>query len=181
MEEKEGSIFHQDKLNGVRETVINAIGETMDLYGVTPSTGRLFATMYFYEEPMSLDEMARYMGMSKTRMSTTARALLDIKMVEKVWQKGSRKDLYRARQDFTDNFIYFFCRSWRRERDLSMQAIKEVEPVYKELMESENKDIKEQARGDWEKLNEARKYFCWLDKIIDFFESGEIFKYVPLE
>ena len=46
---------------------------------------------YFRRKPMTLDDMGREMEMSKTSMSTGVRTLLDLKMVNKVWSKGSRK------------------------------------------------------------------------------------------
>ncbi|WP_369011870.1 GbsR/MarR family transcriptional regulator, partial [Robertmurraya sp. DFI.2.37] len=66
------------------------------LYGVTESVGRLYGSLYFQEEPMTLDAMKDELGMSITSMSTSVRGLMELKMVEKVWKRGERKDLYRA-------------------------------------------------------------------------------------
>ncbi|MCF8010298.1 MAG: GbsR/MarR family transcriptional regulator [Clostridiales bacterium] len=171
--------FTRQELDKARQIVINAIGETMDLYGVTPSTGRLFATMYFNEDPMTLDEMAEAMEMSKTSMSARARNLTDIKMMERVWEKGNRKDLYQASPDFFKNFTSFFCNTLRREIDMSIQAIEVVEPIYKRLLESEEQEVIEQSQKDLDKLIEVKKYFRWLDKLKNVFENGEIFDFVP--
>lgn len=75
----------------IRKRVIEAIGRNMDLYGVTLSTGHLYGLLFFADKPMTLDDMGREMEMSKTSMSTGVRTLLDLKMVNKVWSKGSRK------------------------------------------------------------------------------------------
>ena len=71
------------KLEEIREIVIHSIASNIDLYGVPHSIGRLYGTMYFHNEPMTLDEMRDALGMSKTSMSTGVRSLLDIKMVNK--------------------------------------------------------------------------------------------------
>lgn len=56
---------------------------------------------------MTLDEMGVEMSMSKTSMSTGVRTLLDLKMVNKVWEKGSRKDLYVVEYDWYQTFTDF--------------------------------------------------------------------------
>ena len=44
----------EHQLDEAKDIVINAIGETMDLYGINRSVGNLFGTMLF-EDSMTLD------------------------------------------------------------------------------------------------------------------------------
>lgn len=97
----------QETLQKIRKRVIEAIGKNMDLYGVTLSTGHLYGLLFFADHPMTLDDMGREMEMSKTSMSTSMRTLLDLKMVNKVWNKGSRKDLYEVEMDWHQTFADF--------------------------------------------------------------------------
>ncbi|MBO8137077.1 MAG: GbsR/MarR family transcriptional regulator [Desulfotomaculum sp.] len=167
------------KLNEARDLIINAMAETMDFYGVTPSTGRLYGTMFFLEKPMTLDEMAKAMGMSKTSMSNTARTLLEKKVVEKVWQKGVRKDLYQAEQDFFKTFAEFFCHGWRREMEVNLKAINKAEPIIKELAESDDEQVREAAQKDLKKLENAKKYYLWLEQLVEAVETGKIYEFIP--
>ncbi len=48
------------------------------------------------------------MEMSKTSMSTGIRTLVDLNMVNKVWEKGSRKDQYEVERDWHQTFADFF-------------------------------------------------------------------------
>ncbi|MTI80260.1 MAG: GbsR/MarR family transcriptional regulator [Firmicutes bacterium] len=166
-------------LNEARDLIINAMAETMDLYGLTTSTGRLYATMFFLGEPMTLDQMAGALGMSKTSMSNTARTLLEKKVVDKVWQKGVRKDLYQAEEDFFKTFAEFFCHGWRREMEVNLKAINKAEPIIKELSESDDEEVKKVANSDLEKLDNAKRYYLWLERLVESVESGEIYKYIP--
>ena len=50
------------------ERYIQVIAKNMNLYGITPSVGRLYGTLYFAEEPMTLDQMRDALLMSKTSM-----------------------------------------------------------------------------------------------------------------
>lgn len=97
----------QAAVQKIRKRVIENIGRNMDLYGIPHSTGHLYGLLYFADKPMNLDEMGQEMKMSKTSMSTGVRTLLDYKMVNKVWEKGSRKDLYEVEYDWYQTFFDF--------------------------------------------------------------------------
>lgn len=59
-----------EKIEQARQDYIESLAETMEMYGLSPSMGRLFGIMFFHDEPMTLDEMRGLTGMSKTSMST---------------------------------------------------------------------------------------------------------------
>ncbi|MBM7646950.1 DNA-binding transcriptional regulator GbsR (MarR family) [Scopulibacillus daqui] len=165
-----------------RDIVINAIAETMDLYGVTPSIGRLYGTMYFKHHPMTLDEMKDDLGMSKPSMSTSVRKLQDIHMVQKVWQKGSRKDKYMAEKNFFRSFIKFFCKKWMREVNLNLEAIAMAESKLKKVIEAQDvdEDVKKEAEIDFQQLEESKVYYRWLKQLVRSIETEEIFEFLPV-
>ncbi|MFC7393477.1 choline uptake/conversion transcriptional regulator CudC [Scopulibacillus cellulosilyticus] len=173
----------QALIEEAREIVINAIAETMDLYGVTPSIGRLYGTMYFKHHPMTLDEMKDDLGMSKPSMSTSVRKLQDIHMVQKVWQKGSRKDMYMAEKNFFRSFIKFFCKKWMREVNLNLEAIASAENQLKKVLDASDieEDIKKEAEMDFNQLEESKVYYHWLEQLVSSIESEEIFKFLPVK
>ncbi|MBO8170419.1 MAG: GbsR/MarR family transcriptional regulator [Bacillaceae bacterium] len=168
-------------LEQARFRVIEAIAQNINLYGVTPSVGRLYGTMYFQEEPMTLDQMQEALGMSKTSMSTGVRNLLELKMVKKTWRKGVRKDLYEVEPDWYQTFIDFFCLKWRKGIDLNVQSMKKsVDDLQKLLQQPDlSEDDRETIRTDLNKLYEALAYYEWLDKLVDSLETEEIFEFIP--
>ncbi|MDR4886947.1 GbsR/MarR family transcriptional regulator [Fredinandcohnia sp. QZ13] len=171
----------EDKLEKARERVIDAIAQNMNLYGVTPSVGRLWGLMYFQDEPMTLDDMKQELGMSKTSMSTSVRNLVELKMVDKVWKKGIRKDLYEVEEDWYQTFIDFFTIKWRSGVSMNVSAIQKSLSDLKELIKDEqvSNEIKAEAESDIVKLNKALEYYFWLNRLVDSFESHEIFTFVP--
>ena len=169
----------KNKLERIRSEIGDAMAKTMDLYGVPPSIGRLYSMLYFSEEPLTLDELRDHMGMSKTSMSTGVRRLEKNKMVKKVWKKGVRKHLYEGETNFFNNFVNFFVPMLKREYEVNMEAIEKAEPELKKLAESDNQTVREDAKKDLQKLEEAKKYYLWLKKLADSIESGEIYKYFP--
>lgn len=171
------------KLLKTRRRVIESIGENMDLYGITLSIGHLYGNMYFNQGPVTLDEMSQTMGMSKTSMSTGMRTLHDLKMINKVWGKGSRKDLYEVESDWHQNFTDYFSIKWRKAVEHNMSALnrsnKEIQAI--KLQYEEESEIQVILDNDALKIDEALKYYKWLDRLIDSFESGDIYKLIPLE
>jgi DNA-binding transcriptional regulator GbsR (MarR family) len=171
----------EKRLEEARERVIDAISQNMNLYGVTESIGRLYGALYFQEAPMTLDDMKEELGMSKTSMSTSVRSLLDLKMVDKVWKKGVRKDLYQAETDWYQTFIDFFTIKWRNGISINVHAMEKSRADLQHLIRDEQVDeeVKEKARMDFEKLTAALEYYDWLNRLVDSFESEEIFKFIP--
>ncbi|QHS24568.1 GbsR/MarR family transcriptional regulator [Virgibacillus sp. MSP4-1] len=163
--------------------MINTISETMDLYGVTPSVGRLYAMMYFKHHPMTLDEMKEELGMSKASMSTSVKKLQEINIVQKIWQKGSKRDLFTAEKNFFHYFSRFYGNKWEREVRMFLASIQRAETQLKEVVEDSeiDEELREHARLDYEQLQEAQKYYYWLDRLTKLVQSGEIFDYIPIK
>lgn len=163
--------------------MIENIGRNMDLYGISISTGHLYGLLFFADKPMNLDEMGQEMRMSKTSMSTGVRTLLDYKMVNKVWEKGSRKDLYEVEYDWYQTFADYFDIKWRKSVESNIlvlrKALEEIEKLMKEHEDDE--ELHAVLQADRAKMREAEAYYRWLDRLIDTFVDGDIFKLVPKE
>ncbi|MBU5345111.1 GbsR/MarR family transcriptional regulator [Paenibacillus sp. FSL W7-1279] len=173
----------QAAVHKIRKRVIENIGRNMDLYGIPLSTGHLYGLLYFADKPMNLDEMGQEMKMSKTSMSTGVRTLLDYKMVNKVWEKGSRKDLYEVEYDWYQSFVDFFDIKWRKSVESNIlvlrKALDETEKLRK--AHEDDEELTAVLQEDQAKMREAVAYYKWLERLIDTFVDGEIFNYVPKE
>ncbi|TDG00630.1 GbsR/MarR family transcriptional regulator [Paenibacillus piri] len=173
----------EQAIHKARKRIIEALGKNMDLYGVTLSTGLLYGLMLFQNKPMTLDEMGEAMEMSKTSMSTGIRTLVDLNMVNKVWEKGSRKDKYEVERDWHQTFTDFFVIKWRKAVEMNLQALrKSISEL--EAMSAKHTDeepLQSYLESDIEKMKHAVSYYLWLDRLIDTLESGDIYKLVPKE
>ena len=173
----------KDQLDRARERIIETIAQNIHLYGVTPSAGRLYGMMYFHNQPITLDEMKEELGMSKTSMSMSVRSLSDLKMVERVWKKGVRKDLYQVQEDWYQSFIDLFSTKWKSSISMHIHSIQKSLSELKQLVSGDDasEEIKELAKIDIEKLDYILQYYKWVDRLIEAFESHEIFSLVPKE
>ncbi|MFJ5771827.1 GbsR/MarR family transcriptional regulator [Psychrobacillus sp. NPDC093180] len=171
-----------EKLEKARERIIETIAQNIHLYGLVPSAGRQYGMMFFQNEPLTLDDMTEKLGMSKTSMSTSVRALSDLKLVERAWKKGVRKDLYKVSDDWYQSFIDLFSIKWRRSVTLHLVAIKksltELEQLSTDPTASE--ELLEEVQIDIEKLKYIKNYYEWLERLVDVFEDQKIFDLVPI-
>jgi DNA-binding transcriptional regulator GbsR (MarR family) len=171
----------KDQLEKVRERVIETMAQNINLYGISPSIGRLYGMMFFHHEPLTLDEMKDELGMSKTSMSTSVRTLLELKMVDKVWKKGVRRDLYSVEGDWYQNFIDLFSVKWRSAISMNSNTIaKSIKELHNMLSNEQiTTELKEMIESDIEKLEYTLEYYEWLDRLVETMETHEIFKFVP--
>ncbi|MBP1949754.1 GbsR/MarR family transcriptional regulator [Virgibacillus litoralis] len=163
-----------------RDIMISAIAQSMVIYGVTPSVGRIYGVLYFSSEPLTLDEIKDQVAMSKASVSNGMRELLETDMVTKVWMKGDRKDHYVAEKDYLRNFITFFIKKIRQERNLIMKATEQVEPALEAIVKDTSDDqVKEEATKDLALIRNSYDYFNWTMRFANAMESGDIFNYLP--
>ncbi|MCE3203079.1 GbsR/MarR family transcriptional regulator [Paenibacillus sonchi] len=172
-----------ERISKARERVIDSIGKNMDLYGITLSIGHLYGYMYFNQGPVTLDELSRTMGMSKTSMSTGVRTLLDLKMIDKVWGKGTRKDLFEVVPDWHQNFSDYFSIKWRKAVEGNMSALSKSLNEIKQMKSdyADELEVEQLLNTDEVKIEEAIKYYRWLLKLIEALETGKIFELIPKE
>ena len=170
-----------DRLLHSRKRIMESITQNIHLYGQPPAAGRQYSMLFFENKPMTLDEMADELGMSKTSMSTSVRSLAEAKLVERVWERGVRKDLYKATDAWYQNFIDTFSVRWGRSISLHLSSIRRSHRELQELINDESTDAEviELAKQDMEKLDYMKNYYHWLERLVDAFEDHEIFDLVP--
>jgi DNA-binding transcriptional regulator GbsR (MarR family) len=119
--------------------------------------------------------------MSKASMSIAVRELDEIGLVEKIWKKGERKDLYQVEDDNYDSFIKFFCYHWRKALNPKYIALRKFQEDLNKLKKQDGLDEEtlELIDMDIEKLRAGLEYLDWLHRLIQSFESHEIFDYIP--
>ncbi|HLR59056.1 MAG TPA: GbsR/MarR family transcriptional regulator [Pseudogracilibacillus sp.] len=169
-------------MTAAKNEVLGAISETMDLYGVTPSAGTLYATLYLSDQ-MNLDEMRDQLNMSKPSMSTSVRNLHKKGMVKKRYQQGSRKHTYAAEKDFFKSFMSFYCQMWEREAEMNLESIEIAEEHLTEVIENEafSIEFKNEAKEMFDLIENSKEYYHWLNRLANSVKTGEIFTFLPKE
>ena len=161
----------------LRADMIEAIAQTMDLYGVNHSFGQLYGVMYFEDRPMTLEEMKNDMNMSKSNMSYAVRSLMESRMIHKLDEKRDRKDQYQADTDYFRTFQNFFGSRLQREIDVMTASMEEVIPELSEIILSRHTtaEERESCLRDLYKLQHAQQYYKWLQHFVSELQAGSYF------
>ncbi|MBN6885989.1 HTH-type transcriptional regulator, osmoprotectant uptake regulator [Cytobacillus horneckiae] len=169
------------KLNQTEEFFVDKIAENMSTYGVSTTVGRVLGIIYMNRKPMTLNELSEATGMSKTRMSQAVREMLELNIAEKVFEKGVRRDLYNVEQDYYQTFVSLFTSNWQKAINKNKLFEKKVKAELLLLLEQETLSADDEQKVN-DLLKEAKEwveYYQWLARLVEFFESGEIFNHVP--
>ncbi len=170
-----------DRIKHIEDQIVEKIADNMHIYGISTTVGRVLGIISMNRRPMTLDELSEATGMSKTRMSQVVREMVDLNIAEKVFEKGIRKDLYTVEQDYYQTFVSLFTSNWQKAIQKNKMFDKKMSAELRALMENEtmNEEAEQKINDLLKETKEWQDYYQWLAHLIDFFDSGEIFKYVP--
>jgi DNA-binding transcriptional regulator GbsR (MarR family) len=91
----------QRSLDQARAVFIEGMGAASATSGVLSQLqGRIFAVLFLEDHPLSLDEIAEALQLSKSNISINIRGLVEWHLVRRVSVPNSRKDHYEAASDF---------------------------------------------------------------------------------
>jgi DNA-binding transcriptional regulator GbsR (MarR family) len=89
-----------DTVHELQHGTMETMGRITSFWGFSKIMGQLYGFLYLSPRPLTLDEMAENLSVSKGNVSINIRALERWSMVRQVWVKGDRKDFYEAETDF---------------------------------------------------------------------------------
>lgn len=79
-----------------RREVVEAASRIFQTLGLPRSTGQVFGLLYLAHQPLSLDDLAAALSISKGSASMAARQLASLRAVRPVWVPGDRRDYFEA-------------------------------------------------------------------------------------
>ena len=149
-------------LEDIRNDLIHVIGEKAEKFGFSRIAGQLEGLLLFTNQPMSLDEMAERLEVSKGSVSTNIRLLERWKVVRKVYHKGARKNFYEIRGNI-----------WDIETEIMSTVVKDEIERVKSLMSNSETDLNA-IRGTTEEENEEIAFLQQrFSEINEYIESAE--------
>jgi DNA-binding transcriptional regulator GbsR (MarR family) len=82
-----------------RLEVIEAFGLISQVFGLPRSLGQIYGLLYLAPDPLSLDDIAELLGISKASASTGTRQLSAWGGIRQVWVPGERRDHFSVEPD----------------------------------------------------------------------------------
>lgn len=150
-------------LEQAQRNLIQGVGRISAFWGLNKAMGELYGLLYLSPEPMSLDEMADALGISKASVSIHMRGLERIGMVHKVWKVGDRRDYYEAEVDFWAIAKGIFRQREAREFD---QALNSVTESLKMVRAADEDADDAMVRFYLERLQHMQDFFRTLDTLV---------------
>ena len=93
---------------------VGEMGLTFEADGFTRIGGRLFGHLLLADRPLSLDEIAETLSVSKASVSTDARRLFEKGVVVRSGKPGDRRDYWQIAPDFFASLMQHRVERWRR-------------------------------------------------------------------
>lgn len=149
-------------IDRVRLEMIDAGGRTVQTFGLNRLLGQLYTLLYLSPEPLSLDEMAAELSVSKASISIACRQLAAWGALRQVWQRGDRKDYYTAERDFKAILNGGILESLRKKLDSAQRQIERS----LSMLEASGADG-DQGKYIQERLKEAEKFRSRMQRLID--------------
>ena len=143
---------YYEEIEEIRKIIIESLGRSFAFYGMNETTGYIYGLLYFEDQPLGLDEMAGKLGVSKATISLNIRLLLQLKMVQKIWMKGSRKDYYLAERDFNKIFQEALKSKELYQIRIVKEAIVQAKSSYQVLICRNSKELKRLVEADLKKI-----------------------------
>jgi DNA-binding transcriptional regulator GbsR (MarR family) len=105
---------------------VEAWGAMGSLWGINRSVARVHALLMANEEPLSLDDIADQLQISKGNASMSLRELRTFGVVRQVEVPGDRRDFYVTEPDVWTMFFRILRERKRREFDPALEAIRRL-------------------------------------------------------
>jgi len=149
-------------MNGTVEDIqndfIDTMGEMSERYGSTRVGGLLEGLLLLSREPLSLDDMAERLEVSKASVSTNIRLLERWKVARRVFNRGDRKNYYEVRGDL-----------WEIETEIVTTIMKEELDRFADHLARWKRDLAETEEGDPTDKTFLTKR---LEEIDEFLDAG---------
>lgn len=89
-----------EKLDRSRELLVQALGRQSSFWGLGKTAGEIYGALYLSPDPLSLEDVAARLGLTKGNISIAVRQLEQLGMVRRSWQRGDRRVFFEAEGDF---------------------------------------------------------------------------------
>jgi len=136
-----------EHLARAEDIFVETLGKTADALGISRIVAQIYAILYLSPRPLSLDEIAQRLKVSKGNVSVNIRILNDWQAVRKIWQRGSRKDYYTAELDIKKIIINKLKTGLTRRIGEIMDEISKMEVILNAANKNEAKLTPEEKKA----------------------------------
>jgi hypothetical protein len=108
---------------------VEGMGRYFEQFGLSRIGGRLLGLLMIAEEPLSLDDMATTLSVSRASISTNIRLVTTTQLAELVTKPGDRRDYYQFTQDAWGHALRAEMSSLPPLRRMATRALAALDPA----------------------------------------------------
>ncbi len=151
------------QVHELQHGTMETMGRITSFWGFSKIMGQLYGLLYLSPAPLTLDQMAEDIAVSKGNVSINIRALERWNMVRQVWVKGDRKDYYEAETDF-----WKIMRGVMKEREKKEfdQALGSIGGLRKKGEELHKKEKKPETAFVVDRLKSLEDFISTMDQMV---------------
>ena len=143
----------------VQDSTVAGLGRLAGFFGFSEVMGRLYGMLLLSPEPLSLDDLAEGLRISKGSVSMNMRSLERWGMAKEVWVRGERKKYYMAESDMWTVIRNVLSGREMREVQLALQVLGDSVVRLQQAEEELPADEREQAEYVLERIADLRSFF----------------------
>jgi DNA-binding transcriptional regulator GbsR (MarR family) len=148
-----------ESLIGVQDSTVAGLGRLAGFFGFSDVMGRLYGILLLSPEPMSLDDLAEGLQISKGSVSMNMRSLERWGMAKEVWVRGERKKYYMAESDLWTVIRNVLSGREMREVQLALEVLGDSVEQLKEAEDELTAEERDQAAYFLERIDDLRAFF----------------------
>lgn len=155
-----------DKLDRSRELLVQALGRQSSFWGLGKTAGEIYGALYLSPDPLSLEDVAARLGLTKGNISIAVRQLEQLGMVRRSWQKGDRRVFFESEGDFWKIAQLFLGLRHKPEFSQSFAMLEESVRLAAEAGQSAERDKL------LERLQSLQEFYRLVDRTVELVLSA---------
>jgi DNA-binding transcriptional regulator GbsR (MarR family) len=162
-----------ESLVTVNDSTVSGLGRLARFFGFSEVMGRLYGTLLLSPEPLSLDDLAESLQISKGSVSMNMRALERWGMAQEVWMRGERKKYYEAEPDLWQVIRNVVSGRERREVQMALEVLDESVDKLKAADDELTPEERELAQFYLQRLDDLQAFFHVAQMALETVVSSE--------
>lgn len=158
-------------MNSILEKTIDGFIENIGELGLSLGLNRvavqLYALLFMSNEPLSLDDMAERLKMSKGNISVNVRELEKWGAARRVWVKGERRDFYKAELDVFKIVTERLKIGLARRMGEAAEVVKQTEEAMRKGQSSFRDKDRKIAKVYGERLEKVKEMYTRLNGLVE--------------
>ncbi|MAU01781.1 MAG: hypothetical protein CL608_31990 [Anaerolineaceae bacterium] len=160
-------------LTAVNDSTVAGLGRLARFFGFSEVMGRLYGTLLMNPEPLSLDDLADTLRISKGSVSMNMRALERWGMATEVWMRGERKKYYQAESDLWQVIRNVLDSRERREVQMALQVLNESVGKLQSANDQLSPEEQELAKYYLERIDDLQAFFEFAQMALETVLGGQ--------